>query len=401
MNESQPLNLTLGDPPPGLKRREAVMPARLLGLLVLTQVATLFALAVVLWRTGGATDASVAAGHSTHADELRATAKELEDKGLEAEAAGTWQSYLLAAPDAPDRAEILYRIGKLRIAAQQYGAAAAALVEAEEAAGGNKDLTTKIGPLVVQCLSRLGRYGEVGRELARRVEVGAAADAHGKAKVLATITGQSLTDADLDRLAERRVDNMLALEGAAGDAERRQAILQQLSTPAARRQLLQELLQIELFCRRGRELKLDQEEGFRQACDETEQTLLAQRFLAKELHEIQPTAVDIESYYQANLPQYAEKKSGRTPPLKEIAAQVRADYVARKQQEAGERLSRDLMIRYDVRIVPPESPAKEAAAATAGSSSSAAGAKGLSSSAAKGDAAQPVQPPAKVEKLSK
>jgi hypothetical protein len=194
---------------------------------------------------------------------------------------------------------------------------------------------------------------------------------------------------------------MLALEGAAGDAERRQAILQQLSTPAARRQLLQELLQIELFCRRGRELKLDQEEGFRQACDETEQTLLAQRFLAKELHEIQPTAVDIESYYQANLPQYAEKKSGRTPPLKEIAAQVRADYVARKQQEAGERLSRDLMIRYDVRIVPPESPAKEAAAATAGSSSSAAGAKGLSSSAAKGDAAQPVQPPAKVEKLSK
>jgi len=308
---------------------------------------------------------------------------------------------LLAAPDAPDRAEILYRIGKLRIAAQQYGAAAAALVEAEEAAGGNKDLTTKIGPLVVQCLSRLGRYGEVGRELARRVEVGAAADAHGKAKVLATITGQSLTDADLDRLAERRVDNMLALEGAAGDAERRQAILQQLSTPAARRQLLQELLQIELFCRRGRELKLDQEEGFRQACDETEQTLLAQRFLAKELHEIQPTAVDIESYYQANLPQYAEKKSGRTPPLKEIAAQVRADYVARKQQEAGERLSRDLMIRYDVRIVPPESPAKEAAAATAGSSSSAAGAKGLSSSAAKGDAAQPVQPPAKVEKLSK
>jgi len=376
------------------------MPARLLGLLLLTQVATLFALAVVLWRTGGAADATVAAGHSTHADELRATAKELEDKGLEAEAAGAWQSYLLAAPDAPDRAEILYRIGKLRIAAQQYGAAAAALVEAEEAAGANRELTNKIGPLVVQCLSRLGRYGEVGRELARRVEVGAAADAHGKAKVLATITGQSLTDADLDRLAERRVDNMLALEGAAGDAERRQAILQQLSTPAARRQLLQELLQIELFCRRGRELKLDQEEGFRQACDETEQTLLAQRFLAKELHEIQPTAVDIESYYQANLPQYAEKKSGRTPPLKEIAAQVRADYVARKQQEAGEKLSRDLMIRYDVRIMPPESPAKEAAGAK-GPSSSTAGTKGLSSSAAKGDAAQPVQPPAKVEKLSK
>jgi hypothetical protein len=298
----------------------------------------------------------------------------------------------LAAPDAPDRAEILYRIGKLRIEAQQYGEAAAALVHAEEAAGGNKELTGKIGPLVVQCLSRLGRYGEVGRELARRVELGAAADGRGKAKVLATISGQAFTEADLDRLAERRVDNMLAMEGAAGDAERRQAILQQFSTPEARRRLLQELLQVELFCRRARELKLDREDDFRQTCDQAEQTLLAERFLVKELGKIQPTAVDLESFYKASLPQYADKKSGRTPPLKEIAAQVRADYVARKQQELQVQLSRDLMTRYEVRILPPANPPQEAAGARAPSPAP------KKAAAAQGGAAQP---PAKVEKLSK
>jgi tetratricopeptide (TPR) repeat protein len=371
MNEQSSLNLTLGEPPAGLKRREGRGPRGLLWLLALMQAATLVGLAVVLSRSSGPAAASNAAGQATPSGELRATAKQLEDKGLDAEAAGVWQSYLQAAPDGPDRAEILYRIGKLRMQAEQYGAAVAALFRAEQAAEGNKDLTTKVGPLVVQCLSRLGRYGEVGRELARRVEVGGEKDGRGKAKVVATITGQSLTEADLDRLAERRVDGMLAMQGAAGDEHRRQAILQQLSTPAARRQLLQELLQTELFCRRARELKLDQDDEFRHVRDQAEQSLLAERFLAKELGKIEPTEVDLESYYKANTSRYTEKKTGRTPPLEEISTQVRADYMARKQQEAGEKLSGDLMTRYQVRIMPLESPAKEAA------------------------------PPAKVEKLSK
>ncbi len=402
MNEQSSLNLTLGEPPEGLKRREGPRLRGLLWLLALMQAATLVCLAVVLSRSGGPAGTTREAGQATPSGELRATAKQLEDKGLDAEAAEVWQSYLQAAPDGPDRAEILYRIGKLRMQAEQYGAAVAALLHAEQAAEGNKDLATKIGPRVVECLARLGRYGEVGRELARRVEVGAEKDGRGKAKVVATITGQSLTEADLDRLAERRVDSMLAMQGAAGDEHRRQAILQQLSTPAARRQLLQELLQTELFCRRARELKLDQDDEFRQVRDQAEQSLLAERFLAKELGKIEPTEVDLESYYKANASRYAEKKTGRTPPLEEISAQVRADYVARKQQEAEEKLSGDLMARYQVRIMPLESPVKEAAAtgAAGGSPASASPTRAGKLPAPPSDAAQSTKPPAKVEKLS-
>ena len=98
---------------------------------------------------------------------------QLEDKSLDAEAARAWEAYLAADPQCAERAEICYRIGRLHMQAEQFGPAAAALVRAEQAAGDDKDLKAKIGPRIVECLNRLGRYGEVGRELSRRVEAGA------------------------------------------------------------------------------------------------------------------------------------------------------------------------------------------------------------------------------------
>ena len=41
MNETHPLNLTLGEPPAGLKRREAGVPWGLLWLIVLLQLAAI------------------------------------------------------------------------------------------------------------------------------------------------------------------------------------------------------------------------------------------------------------------------------------------------------------------------------------------------------------------------
>ena len=82
-----------------------------------------------------------------------------------------------------------------------------------------------------------------------------------------------------------------------------------MSAPAVRRQLLEEFLRTELFCRRGRELGLDREEGYQQARDQLAQNLLAERFLARELEKVRPTEVDLESYFKANLPQYETPES--------------------------------------------------------------------------------------------
>ena len=88
-----------------------------------------------------------------------------------------------------------------------------------------------------------------------------------------------------------------------------------------------------------RELKLDQEDDFRHARDQAEQSLLAQRFLARELRKIEPTEVDLESYYKANLSSYADKKSGRTPPLEEIASRVLRRLRRPEAARGGDRLS--------------------------------------------------------------
>jgi hypothetical protein len=301
--------LSLGQPPETLHKKLSTVPRGWLMLIVLLNLAVLACLAVMLRASSSGALASAAASPGS-AKELKAVAAELEDKSLDAEAARAWEAYLAADPQCADRAEILYRVGRLSMQAEQFGPAAGAFVRSEHAASEDHDLRLKIAPQMVECLNRLGHYGEVQRELSRRVEVGGKEKAAetGSQKVLATITGRALTEADLDRMIERRVDQMLAMQGG-GDPQQRKAVLQQMSAPAVRRQLLQELLKSELFCRRAREMGLDREDDFRQARDQLVENLLADRFLMRELDRIRPTAVDLESYFQAHQSQYETPES--------------------------------------------------------------------------------------------
>ena len=243
------------------------------------------------------------------------------------------------------------------------------------------------------------------------------------------------------------------MRGSPDDPAAREAVLRQLSSPQMRQQLLQEMLQTELSCRRARELKLDREEEYIQARDQMIDALLASHFLTRQLRDARPTAVDLEAYYSANRRQYEQpesidvvsiklkpdedpgelasqiesadgfrklakdrregdaddatdgppptrrvirgasdvvlgdtealfdlpqeewtkephtgadgekyfvlvqrKNAARIPALEEIEPQVRAAYTARKQQELSQQLFRDLMTRYDVRLVAPGKP---------------------------------------------
>jgi tetratricopeptide (TPR) repeat protein len=319
--------LSLGQPPEALQKKLSNVPRGWLLLIVFLHLMALGCLAALLLREGASGARSVAASPPAgSAEELKAAATALEDKSLDAEAARAWEAYVAADPQCAGRAEVLYRVGKLYMQAEQFGPAAAAFVRAEQAAHGDQELTKKIGPRIVECLSRLGRYGEVGRELSRRVEVGGkdSTGEKGNKKVLATLTGQDLTEADLDRMIERRVDHMIAMQGGA-DPQQREAVLQQMSAPAVRRQLLEELLKSELFCRRARELGLDRDEGFQQARDQLVQGLLAERFLGRELEKIRPTEVDLDSFFKANQARYETPES----------LQVLAVRLAEKEEPAG------------------------------------------------------------------
>ena len=301
-------DLALGEPPRRLQKRAGGVSRGWLGATLALQAALLGCMLLLLSRSGVGGRSRTASDGSTGSP-LRSAALRLEEKGLDGQAARAWERYLETTPDATDAAQVLYRIGKLHMQADEYGPAASALVRAEIAAGDEKDLVAKIGPRLIECLRRLGRYGEVDRELSRRVAVGA--DQTGTGEPLARLAGEELTETDLDRMIESRVDQMLDARAAAGDQTQRQAILKQLSTPAMRDRLLREMLQETLLSRRARELELDREGGFEQTLRSLEDRLLAERLLAREIEKIQPTQVDLESYHQANRSNFEQPESIR------------------------------------------------------------------------------------------
>jgi tetratricopeptide (TPR) repeat protein len=289
-------HLSLGDPPGRLRHAAGTVPR---GWLILIATLQLAILGLLAWSFGERREQVVVSGGgavSERAGKQRELAHELENRSLYAQAAEAWEEYLRSTPQAHDRAEVCFRVGRLFLQAEQFDRAAAALLRCEQAAEDDPALRKKVGPELVTCLRRLGLYGEVGRELSRRVEAGAEDVQQGK--VLATLGGEPLTEADLDRLIERRVDQMLAMQGATGVEALRQQLLQEFARPETRRQLFDELLQTELFTRRARELGLDREPEYVAARQAVEDSLLASRFQARELAKIQPTDVDLEAFYK-------------------------------------------------------------------------------------------------------
>ena len=301
MTEQQRPNLALGEPPERLRGKTSSASWRLLLVILITQVFVLLVLVMLAARMAPLKDLA-SADSSAASQRWKTVAVELEERGLDDRAAAAWTDYLDANPDSDEYAEILYRVGKLHMQTERFDRAAAAFVRAQLAAQDDEKLRDRIGPKLVESLRRSGRYGEVGRELARQVRVDG--EDPGRGKVLATMAGDEITDADLDRMIERRVDRMLAMQGGPDDPSAREAILRRLSNTQMRRQLLQEMLQTELSCRRARELKLDREEEFTQARNEMIDTLLANHFLASQLKDVRPTAVDLEAHYGANRGRY-------------------------------------------------------------------------------------------------
>ena len=296
-------NLQLGDPPPGLARRQISVSG--VWLLAVLQIATLATVGLLL--TGRNPVGSTSSTEPDRVEEIRATAIALEDRSLAAEAADAWREYLRLSAAADDRAKVLYRVGGLLMDAEDFSGAVTALVEAEQLAGDDNELKSKVGTKIVTCLRRLGRYGEVGRELSRQVEVGG--DEMAQGNVLATYAGETFTEADLDRMIERTIDRVLAMQRNGPFQPSREQLLKQYESGEARQRMLQEILQRELFSRRARELEIDRESSFQQTHELLETELLAGQFLSRELAKIQPTDVDVESFYAANKTDYRQPET--------------------------------------------------------------------------------------------
>ena len=305
MTRQDPSKTTRSDPQGRRDQAAAPERARWLRLLVFLNAGVLACMAAFLVR--GALWSPQPAAPAVLPEQLEATAVALEKRGLDAPAAAAWQSYLDAAPESPERADILYHIGELHMQAEQFDQAASAFVRAELAAGENKELAAKVGPRLIACLRGMGRFGEVSRELARRLDAGAKKS--GDRQVVATIGDIKITESDLDRMVEHHVDQLLAAQGVSGDRVRRQMALRQASSPNVRAQLLHELVQRELFLRRTLELKLDRDEDFVLARQQAAEGLLLRKLQNRELKLSPPTDADLEAFYKEHQADYRQPDS--------------------------------------------------------------------------------------------
>ena len=343
MEEQGRPNLSLGEPPVGLRKKNGQSKWWFIGLILLQA-----AILIVVLPWGGGPDLSGTSRDGIgYAPELKETAMRLEDRGLKAGAARAWERFVDHSPASAERNKLLYRAGKLYFESGEYERAADAFVRAEVAGGDDPELEKLIAPKMVECLRRLGLYGEVGRELSRRVEVGG--EETGRGRVLATFAGETFTEADLDRLIEQRVDRLLAMRGGSGQARAR--MLAERRTPDRKKALFQEILQTQLFTRRARELALDREEDFIEAREFLEESLLAERFLKEALQKIQPTEIDLKAFHGAYPDRYVDEESGKSLDFETARERVFEDYIRTKQREIMEKLAGDLMARYEVKIL--------------------------------------------------
>ncbi|MCS7304373.1 MAG: peptidylprolyl isomerase [Thermoguttaceae bacterium] len=272
------------------------------GVLIFAELAALWVVIVVFW-VWLANRLTSTGPVSRDPEKMKLAAKELEERGLAAAAAAAWQAYLDAQPQAPDRWEVLLRIGNLYLRAQQPTQAAQAFALLRQEVP-DEQLKQQVEAGLVACERLSGLYGPIEKWLAQRRLQPQSIAAQGQ--VVAIVGDEKLTEADLDMLLRSRLDQLLAAQGLSADKAQREAQLRQWNSPGMRARLLRLLLQNDLFLRRAREMKLHEDPEFVAQREETLEMLLLERFLERELVDTAPTQADVEAYYRSHLAQFQQ-----------------------------------------------------------------------------------------------
>ncbi len=224
------------------------------------------------------------AGWSTA--QQREYATKLMSEGLHERAAREFDRYLRQPEvSSQDIAAVSFTIGKLYFDAARYEDALAALyrVALADAAAPQREQAARV---IVTCLERLGRSLDakdvLDQETALRQPAGRT---NARATVLASIGDATITVGDLRAL----IQDMPAAE------QRRYA------TTAAKRELLEQLVNQRLLAMKARALGLDATPEIRKHVERVEDQLLVQRYLTHELAKSAPVAAgDVKLFYEAH-----------------------------------------------------------------------------------------------------
>jgi len=242
-------------------------------------------------------------------EQVRQLAAKLGQRGLHLEAAGLWRDYA-ALPDlaAAERAKALFQAGVSLEKAGQYAQAIEQYYRSELAAPLD-ELAGQINTHVKQCFESLGKFAALRYELMDRTSLNPAETAGGK--IVAEIGPEKITEAALDAMIERSIENQLvsvkAFMSPEQAGEQKKRLLEQSRTPQARQQFLQSWLAQEILYRQALDEGLADKAETKQVLADVTRGVLSQQLIDEKLaSKINLTETDLRTYYSANKDQYAE-----------------------------------------------------------------------------------------------
>jgi len=243
------------------------------------------------------------------ADQVKALATRLDQRGLYEEAAGLWRDYA-ALPDLTEaeRAKALFHAG---VSLEKAGRFARAIEHyyRSEATASLDELSSQINTHVKQCFESLGNFAALRYELMDRTSMNPSDPAGGK--VIAEIGPEKITEAQLDALVECSIENQLAsvkaFMSAEQLAEQKKRLLEQYRAPQAKQQFLQGWLAQEILYRQALDEGLADKPETKQVLADVTRGVLSQQLMDEKLaSKINLTETDLQTYYSANKDKYVE-----------------------------------------------------------------------------------------------
>ena len=269
---------------------------------------------------------------SLSSEQVRHLAAKLAGRNLYNRAAKVWQDYLSGnkLPDI-ERAKTLFQIATLLEKADAYAEAIEYYYRSEITAK-LSELEPQINTHIKNCFEKLGKFSALRYELMDRTSFKKAEQAGGK--IVAEIGAEKITEADLDALIERTIDNQLAPMTAFMTAnqlnEQKKKILDQYKSPSAKQQFLESWLTQEVLYRQALEEKLSEQPEAKSAIEDLVRTALSRQLMNREISDkINITENDLQTYYQANKEIYIEPAKARISHILAESRQQANDLIDR------------------------------------------------------------------------
>jgi hypothetical protein len=291
-------------------------------------------------------------------EQVKELAAKLAQRNLYTRAAKVWQEYLSFAkmPDT-ERAKTLFQIGTLLEKAGIYPEAIEFYYRSEITAK-LAELEPQINTHIKDCFEKLGKFSALRYELMDRTSFKKSEQAGNK--IVAEIGAEKITEADLDALIERTIDNQLAPITAFMTPdqlnEQKKKILEQYKNPLAKQQFLESWLIQEILYRQALEEKLPEQPEIKGVIEDLSRSAISQELMNRELADkINITETDLQTYYAANKDKFVEPANKEDPnsverqkSFDEARQEVITALLSQKRQDVQTDFIKQMMDKYNV-----------------------------------------------------